>query len=110
MQRVVRSRGFVFEAPLPSGVEGLLGLWGSISRRGAVAAFVMESGEVRTRKVEEDARRSVRRISVAPPCGCLLELEEVRDFEAGSVSYREARRALCPRHKAYIEEGEGPRA
>ncbi|MEZ0248956.1 MAG: hypothetical protein ABWJ97_06755 [Thermoproteus sp.] len=99
MQRVVRSKTFVFEAPISDEIVARLSQWGRVASKGVLTVFTMDSGEVKTRVVKEDARSRVRRIYIEPSCGCLLELDEVRDFERDTLYYRFVKFEPCPKHK-----------
>jgi len=97
--KVVRSRAYVFEGELPEEVVALLEKWGRLVKRGEVAVYSMDSGEVKVKKVAEDPAKVVRRLYISPGCGCLVELDEVRDFEEGKVRYSLAKTRLCPEHQ-----------
>ena len=97
--KVVRSRAYVFEGELPEEVVALLEKWGQLVKRGEVAVYSMDSGEVRVKKVADSPTKVVRRLYISPGCGCLVELDEERDFEEGKVRYSLAKKRLCPAHQ-----------
>lgn len=99
MQRIVRTKTFVFEAPISDEIISKLSLWGQVASRGRLTVFVMDSGEIKTRVVKEDARNKVRRIYIEPSCGCKLTLDEVRDFERDSLYYKFIKYEPCDKHK-----------
>lgn len=100
MQRVVRSRSYVFEGNLTGDVVTLLEKWGTAKKSGEVVIFAINSGEIKIRKVSEGPNSVVRRIYIGPTCGCLLELDEVRSFEEGRVTYSIFKLRLCQDHQA----------
>jgi hypothetical protein len=100
MQKVIRSKTYIFEGELPEEISSLLEKWGRLVKRGEVATYSIESGEMRMRKVADGPTYSVRRIYVEPACGCLLEIDERRDFEENKVSYSIYSKTLCPQHQA----------
>ncbi|KUO85468.1 MAG: hypothetical protein RXQ56_07910 [Thermoproteus sp.] len=99
MQRVVKTKTFVFEAPISEEIVARLSQWGRVASSGALTVFTIDAGEVTTKVIREDARGKVRRIYVRPPCGCLLVLDEVRDFEHDTLYYRFVRYDPCAQHK-----------
>ncbi|MEZ0320144.1 MAG: hypothetical protein ABWK05_09195 [Pyrobaculum sp.] len=99
MQKVIRSRSYVFEGELPQDILEVLTKWGSVVKRGEVYVYTIETGEIKARKIADEPGRAVRRIYITPGCGCVLELDEVRDFELGGVSYSVYRKKLCPTHQ-----------
>jgi len=100
MQKVIRSKTYIFEGELSEEICGLLEKWGRLVKRGEITTYSIESGEMRMRKVAEGPTYTVRRIYVEPGCGCLLEIDEGRDFEKNKVSYSIYRKKLCPQHQA----------
>jgi hypothetical protein len=50
--------------------------------------------------VAEGPTYTVKRIYIEPGCGCLLELDERRDFEENIVAYSIYRKRLCTQHQA----------
>jgi|GEM_PF-706007 hypothetical protein len=99
MQKVIRGKTYIFEGELPEEISGLLEKWGRLVKRGEITTYSIESGEMRMRKVADGPTYSVRRIYVEPGCGCLLEIDERRDFEENQVSYSIHRKKLCPQHQ-----------
>ncbi|AEA11793.1 MAG: hypothetical protein ACP5I3_01925 [Thermoproteus sp.] len=99
MQRVVKTKTFVFEAPISEEIVARLSQWGRVASKGSLTVFTIDSGGVTTKVVKEDARSKVRRIYIEPPCGCLLVLDEVRDFERDTLYYRFVKYEPCDRHK-----------
>jgi len=99
MQKVIRGKTYIFEGELPEEISGLLEKWGRLVKRGEITMYSIESGEMRMRKVADGPTYSVRRIYVEPGCGCLLEIDERRDFEENQVSYSIHRKKLCPQHQ-----------
>lgn len=85
---------------MPEEAATLLEKWGKLAKKGEIAVYSIESGEIRVRKVAEGPTYSARRIHVQPTCGCVLELEELRDFEQMRVSYRVVAKKLCKEHQA----------
>lgn len=100
MQRVIRSKTYIFEGELPEEVSTLLEKWGKLVKKGEVVAYTVESGEIRIRKVAEGPTYTVKRIYIEPSCGCLLELDERRDFEENKVAYSIYRKRFCAQHQA----------
>ena len=100
MQKVIRGKTYIFEGELPEEISGLLEKWGRLVKRGEITTYSIESGEMRMRRVADGPTYSVRRIYVEPGCGCLLEIDERRDFEENQVSYSIHRKTLCPQHQA----------
>jgi len=100
MQKVIRGKTYIFEGELPEEISGLLEKWGRLVKRGEIITYSIESGEMRMRKVADGPTYSVRRIYIEPGCGCLLEIDERRDFEENQVSYSIYRKTLCPQHQA----------
>jgi len=100
MQKVVRTKTYIFEGELPEEASALLEKWGTLVKRGQVTTYTIDSGEIRIRKVAEGPTYSVRRIYIGPSCGCLLEIEERRDFEEEKTTYSIYRKRLCPTHQA----------
>ncbi|MCU7787461.1 hypothetical protein ODS41_05945 [Pyrobaculum sp. 3827-6] len=100
MQKVVRGRSYVFEGELAGDVVTLLEKWGTVKRSGEVVIFSIDSGEIKIRKVSESPSAVVRRIYISPSCGCLLELDETRNFEEGRVFYSLHKLRLCQEHQA----------
>ncbi len=98
MQRVVRSKVFIFEGEPPEGAA-VLENWGVLTKRDKISIFTIESGEIRVKKIREDITSVVRRIYIKPACGCLLTLEEIRDFENETVTYLVVDKKLCPSHQ-----------
>lgn len=98
MQKIVRSKKFIFEGELP-GDAAILEKWGVLSKRDKISIYTIESGEIRVSKMREDATRVIRRVRIKPACGCLLELDEIRDFEKETVTYAIVDIKLCPRHQ-----------
>lgn len=99
MQKIVRSKSYVFEGVLPDEVVALLEKWGRVVKRGEIYAYTLDSGEIKAKKVSESPSELVRRIYVHPGCGCVLELDERRNFETGEVTYSVYRQRLCPSHQ-----------
>ncbi len=99
MQRVVRTKTFVFEAPISDEIVSKLSSWGQVASKGRLTVFTMDSGEIKTRIVRENARSRIRRIYIEPSCGCKLILDEVRDFEQDTLYYRFVKYEPCDRHK-----------
>jgi hypothetical protein len=100
MQKIIRSKTYIFEGELPEEVSTLLERWGNLVKKGEVVAYTVESGEMRIRKVAEGPTYTVKRIYIEPSCGCLLELDERRDFEENKVAYSIYRKRLCAQHQA----------
>ncbi len=99
MQRVVRTKTFVFEAPISEEIVSKLSLWGRVTSKGNLTIFAMDSGEIKTKILKEDARNKVRRIYIEPSCGCVLTLDEVRDFDKETLYYKFIKYEPCPQHK-----------
>ncbi|RFA92949.1 hypothetical protein [Pyrobaculum aerophilum] len=100
MQRALRGKSYVFEGELPEEVALLLEKWGKLVKRGEVAIYSIEQGEIKIRKISESPTKSVRRIYINPACGCVLEIDESRDFEEGRIAYALYKKRLCPEHQA----------
>lgn len=98
MQRVIRSRSFIFEGGLDDVVKAKLSAWGRIVPKGNLIFFELDSGEVKVRALGGDAHTSLRRIYVKPACGCVMELDEVRNFDDGSITYRLVKFKPCQQH------------
>lgn len=100
MQRVLRSKSYVFEGDLPEEAVLLLEKWGRLVKKGEIQVYSIEQGEIKVRKISESPTRSTRRIYINPACGCLLEIDESRDFEEGQVAYSIYKKKLCQEHQA----------
>ncbi|CCC81313.1 hypothetical protein [Thermoproteus tenax] len=100
MQRITKSKTFVFEAPISDEIVAKLKQWGQVSTSAALTVFTLGSGEVRIRVIRDTPSVKVRRISIKPECGCVLELDEVREFEKGTVYYRYIGYKPCEAHKS----------
>ncbi|MFB6489742.1 MAG: hypothetical protein TU35_000595 [Thermoproteus sp. AZ2] len=98
MQRIIKSRNFIFEGGLDDAIKARLGAWGRIIPKGDLVFFELDSGEVKVRALGGDARTSLRRIYIKPACGCVMELDEVRNFDDGSISYKLVKFKPCPQH------------
>ncbi|MEM1598664.1 MAG: hypothetical protein QXP31_05800 [Pyrobaculum sp.] len=99
MQKVVRSKSYVFEGELPQDILEVLTKWGNAVKKGEVCIYTIDTGEIKARRIVEGPMRTVRRIYITPGCGCVVELDELRDFELGSVSYSVYKKKLCPTHQ-----------
>ncbi|ABL87522.1 conserved hypothetical protein [Pyrobaculum islandicum DSM 4184] len=100
MQKVIRSKSYVFEGELPEEISTLLEKWGRLVKRGEVAVYMIDSGEIKMRKISENPTQVVRRIYIHPSCGCMLEIDETRDFEQGKTTYTLYMKKLCQEHKS----------
>ncbi|MFN7105769.1 MAG: hypothetical protein ACK4M3_04220, partial [Pyrobaculum sp.] len=85
--KVIRSKTYVFEGQVPQDVVAHLERWGKAIRRDNITVYTIELGEIKAKKISESPTRAVRRIYINPQCGCMLELDEIKDFEQDSVVY-----------------------
>ncbi|MFN3803874.1 MAG: hypothetical protein ACK4SY_02340 [Pyrobaculum sp.] len=97
--KVVRSKTYVFEGQVPGDVVAILEKWGRAIRRDAITVYTIEQGEIRAKKVSESPSQVVRRIYINPHCGCVLELDEIKDFERDNVSYVVIKKKICQTHQ-----------
>jgi len=99
MQKVVRSKSYVFEGDVPQEVSELLKKWGTLVKKGEVYLYAVDMGEIKVRKIADEPTKTIRRIYIMPDCGCVLELDETRNFENGVVTYSIFKKRLCPTHQ-----------
>ncbi|MBP1449038.1 MAG: hypothetical protein JZD41_03330 [Thermoproteus sp.] len=99
MQRITRTKSFVFEGKIGDEIASKLSLWGRVFVKGELLIFSIDSGEIKARSMKADAKSSVRRIYIEPACGCRMEIDEIRDFENDTISYNLVEVKYCPQHK-----------
>ncbi|MEM0369173.1 MAG: hypothetical protein QXT46_04835 [Pyrobaculum sp.] len=100
MQKIVRGKSYIFEGDLPHEITTLLEKWGRLIKRGEIVIYTIDTGEIKSKRLSETPTSVLRRIYIQQRCGCLLEIDEDKNFETNTVTYRIFKKRLCGEHQA----------
>lgn len=99
MHKIIKAKSYVFEAEPPIDAINFLEKWGRLVKKGEVYIYTIEMGDIKSKKIEDSPTKSVKRIYINSGCGCVLEIDEIKDFDNEKTTYTIYKKKICKTHQ-----------